>query len=91
MRSNVLCLREWWQIKNNGEKSAQMQGQESEDFKVRYLGWDHKTRFLKLVKFDSETDSVIGELDNGEEVSYPSKSDFWVVYDDGMEEEARAI
>ncbi len=87
MHSNVFSLREWWS-QNTQRANKSERGSE---FKVRYIGWDHKTRYLKLVKFDDKTDSVIGKLDNGEEISYPAEGRFWVEYDEGMENEARAI
>lgn len=82
MHSNVLSLKEWWSQKKDNQKG---------EVKVRYIGWDHKTRFLKLLKFDDQTDSVIGQLDCGKEVRYPADSRFWVEYDEGMEHEARAV
>lgn len=84
MHSNVFSLKEWWSQRDEAS-------QKNEEFKVRYIGWDHKTRFLKLLKFDDKTDRVIGQLDCGKEVSYPAQSRFWVQYDEGMENEARAI
>ncbi len=81
MHSNVFSLKEWWSTKT----------EDGADFRVRYIGWDHKTRFLKLLKFDDKTGCVIGQLDCGKEVSYPADSRFWVEYDEGMEHEARAI
>ena len=82
MHQNVLSLKEWWSDKLSDKK---------QDLKLRYLGWDHNTRFLTLLKFDDKSDSIIGRLDSGEKVTYPASSSFWVAYDDGMENEARAV
>ena len=84
MHPNVLSLKEWWEKSNDSQASQA-------DVKVRFVGWDHRIRFLKLVKFDDKTATITGELDSGEKVSYPAESPFWVAYDDGMEEEARAV
>jgi hypothetical protein len=81
MHSNILTLKQWWHQKE--EANSEM--------KLRYLGWDHKTRFFKLLKFDDKTNSIEGELDCGKKVSFAANSEFWVAYDDGMENEARAI
>jgi len=82
MHSNVLSLKQWWSHQSNNQNT---------EIKVRYIGWDHKTRFLKLLKFDDQADCIIGELDCGKKVRYPSNSRFWVEYDEGMDHEARAI
>ena len=80
MNSNVFSLKKWWTTKN--EKS---------DVKVRYIGWDHNTRFLKLLKFDDESGLVEGELDCGKKMQFSASGDYWVAYDEGMENEARAV
>ncbi len=81
MNSNVFSLKEWW-AKRDESKS---------EVKVRYIGWDHNTRFLKLLKFDDQANLIEGELDCGKKMNFSASGKNWVAYDDGMENEARAI
>lgn len=74
-------LSQWWQ-------SFTQQGKV---LKLRYVGWDHRTRFFTPKNLSQGEDHVEGVLDNGEVISFPVNSDFWVQYDEGMEEGAKAV
>jgi hypothetical protein len=62
-----------------------------EALKLRYVGWDHKTRFFSPQTLDEDKGQVSGVLDCGELISFPVESAFWVKYNDGMENEAKAV
>jgi len=58
---------------------------EEGELRLRYIGWDHRQKYFSPQKLDKEGVEVLGKLDNGEKVSFPFDSDFWVHYEEGME------
>lgn len=80
---NGQSLKVWWQLfKEKGE-----------EIRLRYMDWDHKIRFFTPTAIALENDGqyVEGTLDNGEVIRFPVESSFWVQYQDGMEEQAKAV
>lgn len=67
------------------------QNRESKDLKLRYCDWNHRVKYVRIVGESSDGNSLIGVLATGEEVSFPKSSEFWHVYQDGDENQARAI
>lgn len=67
------------------------ENKETTDLKLRYCDWNHRTKYVRIVGESSDGASLIGVLANGEEVSFPKTSDFWHVYQEGDENQARAI
>lgn len=62
-----------------------------ENLRVRYQGWDHKIKFFKPTMVDRDNLIIEGELDNGEVIRFPIDSHSWSLYDDGMENGAKAV
>lgn len=69
----------------------QERGKVLSEKKLRYIGWDHNTRFFSPESFDEDKGVLKGVLDCGEAISFPMESSFWVEYKEGMESEARPI
>ncbi|MCT4640691.1 MAG: hypothetical protein N4A33_00235 [Bacteriovoracaceae bacterium] len=61
------------------------------NLKVRYKGWDHKTKFFKIQGLSLDGITLFGELDNGEMVTYRMTSDHWEVYQIGAGDYPKAI
>ncbi len=59
--------------------------------KLRYVGWDHRTRFFTPKAIDEDKAHIEGTLDSGELIRFPVDSNFWVQYDEGMEDGAKAV
>lgn len=74
-------LGQWWQSFS----------EHKEELKLRYVGWDHRIRFFTPKSISKAQDHVEGTLDNGEVISFPVDSNFWVQYDEGMENSAKAV
>lgn len=77
----VQSLESWWH-------SVMEKG---EELKLRYLDWDHRIRFFTPKRLNKEGTHLEGELDNGELINFPVKSAFWLEYQEGMEEGAKAV
>lgn len=58
--------------------------------KLRFADWNHRIRFFTVSKID-ESGNVTGQLDSGETISFDIESDFWFPYNEGDEDQARAI
>jgi hypothetical protein len=59
--------------------------------KFRFVDWNHKTKFFQIVGLDQNGLHFVGVLDNGEPLSIPLQSDFWIEYYPGDEFCARAV
>ncbi len=77
----VQTLETWWQLFL----------EKGEEIRLRYLDWDHKTRFFTPKKMNEAGTHVEGELDNGEVINFPVTSQFWQEYHEGMEDGAKAV
>lgn len=59
--------------------------------RLRYIGWDHKVKYFTPISLDQKRQELRGQLDNGEKISYPADSSFWVNYEEGMEDTPKAV
>lgn len=74
-------LKEWWSLFMD----------ESVKPKLRYVGWDHKVKYFTPISLDEKRKEIQGKLDCGEQISYSQDSSFWVNYEEGMEDSAKAV
>lgn len=59
--------------------------------KVRWTDWGFRHRYFEIQGEDGTGKKLIGELDNGEVISYLKTSAHWKVYQVGDEEVAKAV
>lgn len=74
-------LKDWWNLFMDHKVKP----------KLRYVGWDHKVKYFTPLKFNKADERVEGHLDCGEVISFPVESQFWVNYEEGMEDSAKAV
>ena len=65
--------------------------QQKKGIKVRYLDWDHHTKYFEIEGPSKDQKSLVGKLDNGEDFTFPMISQFWVIYEDEMEHFPKAV
>lgn len=71
-----LKLEELWK-KANCQKSL----------KVRYINWDHRTKYFEIHDYSQDKKRLIGKLDNGEDISFSPASDHWILYEERIEDD----
>lgn len=59
--------------------------------KFRFADWNHRTKFFCIEGLTEDGRAFLGRLDNGETLTIPVESDFWIEYFPGDEERARAV
>lgn len=57
----------------------------------RFIDWNHRTKFLKIIGYDEIKGIFHCILDSGEKIEIDDKSDFWQTYSPGDEFRACAI
>lgn len=62
-----------------------------ENLKVRWYGWGHRHKFFVIKSYDEKAQKLIGELENGEKISFPYRSRHWKIYELGDEFHAKAV
>lgn len=59
--------------------------------KFRFIDWNHRTKYLRIIGHDELKGVFHCLLDNGEKVEISDQSDFWQSYSPGDELRACAI
>ncbi len=68
-----------------------IESQHKKDLKVRYVNWDHRTKYFEIHNYSPDKKLIVGKLDNGEEISFPLISQHWVLYEEEMEHFPKAV
>lgn len=70
-----------------GRKLAEIwkQSNQQKSLKVRYINWDHRTKYFEIHDYSEDLKKFVGKLDCGEEISFSPVSDHWVLYEDNIE------
>lgn len=53
--------------------------------KVRFADWSHTIKYFVIMGESSDGLRFVGQLDNGEKMSFPKKSRGWHLYEDADE------
>lgn len=62
-----------------------------ENLKVRFNDWNHTIKYFTINGVSQDGKRFLGELDNGENLSFSTHSKGWQLYTPGQENVARAV
>lgn len=67
------------------------QNNRDQELKLRYCDWNHRIKYVRIYGETADGTGLSGELESGERVVLAKNSDFWEIYHEGDEHQARAV